>query len=129
MDPSEVRAVLPSSDMRVSTGERGAFVRTLHMEREMRCYPIYESELRTLKVFSGLVTGAISAVTAAFVFGLSVLWDVINTTDTRTQANGAIVVGVCIVVMIAGIVAARWAHNTRERDLQEITRTTRVISS
>lgn len=98
----------------------GAIYKPLHVERQVKIYPIQEHELTTIKVLSTALTLAASVFSATLVFMLGIVWDLSNATDQGTKDMGYVVVAVCVLVLIGCVITGAWAFMTRTSELEKI---------
>ena len=111
----------------IGPATRGAVIKAVHVERQMRVYPIYESELTTLSMFSTAVTVCASIASGTFVFLLSIAWDMATSSDAATQSVGRTTIGIGVGVIIVSVVLAGWATSKQKSQLQEILRQSSVV--
>jgi hypothetical protein len=108
---------------------RGAFYQPTHLVRAVKIYPIQESELRTLSMFSTIVTVVASIASLAFAFALSVWWDVMQSKDIAATKLGYGVLVVCGVVILGCVGVGAWAIMERKSQLQTIISESRVLGT
>lgn len=103
----------------------GAIYKPLHVERQVKIYPIQEHELTTINMFSSAVTICASIVSGTTVFLLSIAWDLIKSKEPMVQKMGwSVIVGGIVVILISGIVGG-WALWSKNTELQKILKETR----
>lgn len=125
-DPPE----LPAPDYgQVSSGfgpsesveiDRGAIYRPLHVEREVKIYPIQEHELKTIGLFNAgfTICCSISAATLTFVAGI--VWDTSVAQNSEASAVGTGALVLCGLVITASVFAAFWLRRGRQSELEKI---------
>jgi hypothetical protein len=103
-------------------GSKGSTVRTLHMERTMKFYPISESELNSITIFNSVATIFFSLATGLVTF-IAGLWGNVVVAGTITAESKAIV---GIVSIVCGILAAAcgaiglWGWRSRNSEFRKI---------
>jgi F0F1-type ATP synthase assembly protein I len=98
----------------------GAIYKPLHVERQVKIYPIQEHELTTIKVLSTALTLSSSAFSGTLVFMLGILWDISSSTDPNMKTMGQVVVGVCALILVGCVAVACWAFFSRKSELEKI---------
>jgi len=107
---------------------QGAIYRPLHVERQVKIYPIQAHELTTLNMFSGITTIAAAIASAALGFMASVWWDMATAQTAATNRTGSAVLTVGGVVVVICIGVGIWAQWKKRSELAEIISESRVIT-
>jgi len=86
----------------------------------VKIYPIQETELTTLAMFSTIIAGAggIAGIVVGFI--LSMGWDVATATDSKIQGVGVFVIVLCLAVLLCCGIVGVWAFKTRGTTLKKI---------
>jgi xanthine/uracil permease len=104
----------------VSSIGGGAVFLPLHVERQVKIYPIQEHELTTLNMFSGIVTVCVSIASGAAGFLLNVWWNVATTENPTTHRTGDAVMKIVGGVIVSSLVIGLWAFFSRRSELAKI---------
>lgn len=107
----------------------GATLRPIYVERQVKIYGVYENELRTLNMFSGIVTIAASMAGVAAGFGLSMVWEWVKAQDTHTANQAAGFFFVTLLVILGCLFLGRWALKEKGGELAAIFKESRVVGS
>lgn len=105
----------------------GAVYKPLHVERQVKIYPIQESEMRIISTFNGQFAFWCSVGTSAAVLMLSCIWDLCITAEWPANSAWAFMT-LCLAVAIVASALARWNWNNRNEELQRILSQTRQAS-
>ena len=99
---------------------RGAIYKPLHVEREVKIYPIQEHELKTIGLFNAGFTICCSIAVGAFTFAGSIVWDMAVDQSAAAAALGTATLVVCGLLILASLIGARWLRNGRQSELEKI---------
>jgi hypothetical protein len=104
------------------SGGGGALLRTVHAERTLMIYPIFESELRTISIFNALTAAGFSIGTGLLTFAGGLL---IQTWQQDKPSPNAwkvveIIDPILAVLAIVSYIFAIWAMKTRDSELNKI---------
>lgn len=117
----------PAASQPVFTSGPGAVYRAVHMVRDVKIYPIEENELKTLSMFSAIVTVVTSVGSIVVGFLMSIWWDMFtsNNAAKATVGTGITVAGGGVILVCIGI--AVWAQRSRQSELRKILGESRLI--
>jgi len=119
----ETRPVSPSIE--ISRDElRGAVYVPMHVERQVKIYPIQEHELRTISTFNNQMTLWSSIGSSAVVLVLSCLWDMLDAAVWPPVSRIGFVV-LCVLVAVGSFLLVWWYWRSRQNELDKILSETR----
>ena len=119
----------PPANVSVLPTISGAIYKPLHVERQVKIYPIQEHELTTLNMFSTAVTICASFSSGAFIYLLEIYWDLQTSTDPLVHKMGGKAIAVGSVVMLICLVIGGWALWSKNTELKKILRESRISGS
>ena len=121
---------LPASDYdQVSPGfgpsenveiDRGAIYRPLHVEREVKIYPIQEHELKAIGLFNAGFTICCTIAAASVTFAAGIVWDTAVAQNAEASSAGTGALDLCGLLFTGSVIAACWLRKGRQSELEKI---------
>lgn len=106
--------------LHVTPAVQGAVYKPLHVERKVKIYPIQEYELKSIAMLNTTATICCSVASGAFVYMLSVIWDMAATSDEKTDKTGWAFILVCVIVMLTSLGFATYCWWCQKSQLKDI---------
>ena len=100
--------------------DRGAIYRPLHVEREVKIYPIQEHELKAIGLFNAGFTICCSIAAGASTLAASIVWDMAIDQNAASSPLGNAALSFCGLLIFAAFIAAFWLRNERQSELEKI---------
>ena len=100
--------------------DRGAIYRPLHVEREVKIYPIQEHELKAIGLFNAGFTICCSIAAGASTLAASIVWDMAIDQSAASSPLGTAALSFCGLLILAAFIGAWWLRNGRQSELEKI---------
>ena len=107
----------PSENVEI---DRGAIYRPLHVEREVKIYPIQEHELKAIGLFNAGFTICCSIAAAFVTFAADIVWDMAVAQNAEASSAGTGALVLCGFPVAVSAIAAYWLRKGRQSELEKI---------
>lgn len=108
--------------------QRGSTLYTSPTERTVKCYPVLETELKSVSMYNTLVAVCFSVASGLFSFGLGLLINafILGNVAGTSAALVWLILVLCVVLALVFVIGGIWAWCNRRSEWKRIVQESKV---